>query len=443
MDRPECSTQRAIPRSVIAAFFTLLLVVFWAVTRVELLPDGAWRITSPHVIAGDEPHHLLVLNSILFDHDLELQDDYERANVGQDAGGVPLPDHHTILVNRRTGAHGIWIDDHWDPDFTPGPDVYEVSSHPVAYPALLAAFLFPFHPKMEDVQRDASLVMVVICWLGAIFTFLLARKVGMERGYALLATALLALASPWLAYARSFFVEPVIGLTAIIALYALEGERPLLAGGAAAAAAIFKPPFALIGGGFLIDRIQRKRWRDLIQIISVLSLCALALMTFNYWLARTPIISGNVGGVFSLHSNTAPDPSPLRHSLIGGSHGLFVWAPWTIFAIFPIALALFSVNRSPGFLHEMSLPIAMQVVIVTASNFGSGACYGPRYWVPYLPWMAVAAVHFFRSTGRIWKVALLLLVAVSIPISIAGALRYPQMFSRPPWFLWHVQRLQG
>jgi len=434
--------QEPISRHAVAAFFALLLVVFWAVTRVELLPDGRFEITSPHVIAGDEPHYLMVLNSILFDHDLELQDDYDRAAVGLDAGGIPLPDHHTILINRRLGKHGTWADNHWDPDLSPGPDVYEVSSHPMAYPALLAVFLFPFHPKMEDVQRDASLVMVLISWLGAIVTFLLARKVGMGRGDALFATALLALASPWLAYARSFFVEPVIGLTAAVALWALEGERPLLAGGAAAAAAIFKPPFALIGGGFAIDRIQRKLWRDLIELVSVLSVCALALVAFNYWLARTPIISGNVSGALSLHSNTAKDFSPLRNSFIGGAHGLIIWAPWTIFAIFSIGLALFSVNRSPGFLHEMSLPIAMQVVIVTASNFGSGACYGPRYWVPYLPWMAVAAVHFFRSTGRIWKVALLLLVAVSIPISIAGALRYPQMFSRPPWFLWHVQGLQ-
>src|SRR5208337_2464963 len=104
------------------------------------------------------------------------------------------------------------------------------------------------------VQRDASLVMVLVSWLGAIFTFLLARKVGMGTGYALLATALLALASPWLAYNRSFFVEPVIGLAAVISLYALEGERPILAGTAAAAAAIFKPPLAVIGAGFVIDR---------------------------------------------------------------------------------------------------------------------------------------------------------------------------------------------
>jgi hypothetical protein len=324
-----------------------------------------------------------------------------------------------------------------DPDFAPGPDVYEVSSHPVAYPALLAALIFPFHPKMEDVQRDASLVMVLICWLGAIFTFLLARKVGMGRGDALLATALLALASPWLAYARSFYAEPVIGLTAVIALYALEGEHPLLAGGAAAAAAIFKPPFAMIGGGFAIDRIQRKRWRELIQIVSVLGTFAVGLAIFNYWLARTPVISGNGTGPWPLGSDTAPNFFQLGDTFIGSEHGLFIWAPWTVFAIFPIGQAFCSVDSSPRFLREMSLPMAMQLVLLTASDFGPNACFGPRYWVPFLPWMAVAAANTFRSTRWTWRMIFLPLLVTSGVFSIVGALRYPQMFALSPWYLFH------
>jgi hypothetical protein len=89
-------------------------------------------------VSGDEPHYLLVLNSILFDHDLELQEDYERAKLGPDAGEIPLPDHHTIIVNRRTGEQSTWFENHWNPELAPGPDVYEASAHPVAYPALLA-----------------------------------------------------------------------------------------------------------------------------------------------------------------------------------------------------------------------------------------------------------------------------------------------------------------
>ena len=78
-----------------------------------------------------------------------------------------------------------------------------------------------------------------------------------------------------------------------------------MAATAAAAAAIFKPPFAVIGGGFAIDRIERRRWRDVIQLLAVLGFWGIALMAFNYWLARTPVISGNVSGPWPLGTNTA------------------------------------------------------------------------------------------------------------------------------------------
>jgi hypothetical protein len=429
--------------SVIAIFFVLLLVGFWAATRVELLPDRHMEITSPTVTSGDEPHHLMVVNSLLFDHDFELQDDYKRAETGMDAGGIPLLDHHTIIVNQRTGAHGTWFEHHLDPDLTPGPDVYEVSSHPMAYPALLAALIFPLHPKMDDVQRDASLAMVLICWLGAIFTFLLAREVGLGSGYALLATAVLALASPWLIYNRSFFAEPAIGLSAVIALYALESERPVLAGSAAAAAAFFKPPMAVIGVGFVIDRILRKRWREVIVLLSVLGLFGLILVTFNYWLARTLIISGNLSGPWPFGTNTAHDFRTLGETFIASENGLFIWAPWTIFAIFPIGKAFCSIDARPRFLREMSLPMAMQLAVLAASNFEVGSCVGPRYWVPFLPWMAVAAVYTIRSTGWSWKIIFLLLAIVSAAISIVATLRYPQMFSLSPWYLWHPEQFVG
>ena len=427
-----------IPNYVVAIFFALVLILFWAVTRIELLPDGSWQIVSPHVISGDEPHHLLVTNSLLFDHDFQLQNDYERAKSGLESGGVILPDHHTILVNRRDGRHGVWFDDHWDPDFQPGPDVYEVSSHPWAYPALLAAMVFPFRPRMDHVERDASGGVVVICWLGAIFTFLLARRVGMDRGDALFATALLACASPWLGYTRSFFAEPAIGLSAAISLWALEAERPYLTGAAAAAAAIFKPPLAVIGGGFGIDLAQRRRWHQLMQMLVVLIVAGLALVSINYYLARTPIISGNGTGPWPIGDDTAQNFGELADTFLGGAHGLFVWVPWSIFAVFPIGWAFCKADAAPRFLREMSIPMALQLLILSASNFGPAVCFGPRYWVPFLPWMAVAAVYTFRSSGWFWKGTFAVFAVVSLGFAIFGALRYPQMYAASPWYLWHA-----
>ena len=36
----------------------------------------------PGALLGDEPHYLLMLNSLIFDHDLQLQQDYQRVARG-------------------------------------------------------------------------------------------------------------------------------------------------------------------------------------------------------------------------------------------------------------------------------------------------------------------------------------------------------------------------
>ncbi len=81
--------------------------------------------------------------------------------------------------------------------------------------------------------------------------------------------------------------------------------------------------------------------------------------------------------------------------------------------------------------------------MLAASNFPVGTCLGPRYWIPFLPWMAVAAAYTFRSTGWTWRTVFLALVIVSAAFSILGALRYPQMFSLSPWYLWHTELFEG
>ena len=419
----------------IACYFLVVMVVLIVVTHVELLPTGHLSIASPHVTNGDEPHYLLVLNSILFDHDLELQDDYERANGGPETGGIELPDHHTILVNRHTRKHGIWFYDHWDPDLQPGPDVYEVSAHPVAYPALLAALIAPFRPKIENVQNDVNVVVILICWAATVLTFRLARQVGLGPGAALLAASLLVFASPWLAYSRSFFAEPAIGVSAVAALLALESDRPLLAALLAATAFLFKPSMGVIGAGFVIEQMVERRWPAAFGMALVLGVIGVGLLAFNYWLAATPIIAGTWSGPWPLGPNTATDLRPLKETLLGGPHGLLVWCPWTIFALLPLAVALCRPSLTPKVINHMRFPVSLHLALLSYWSIGPGACYGPRHWVPFLPWMAVAAVKVVHRSRIFWQIVFWMVTAVSIAISILGALRYPQLYSLSPWHL--------
>jgi len=425
----------------------LALLLIWGVSRAELAPGSHLKIVSPSAFSGDEPHYLIVVNSILFDHDLELQDDYERVRRGgleagrRGRGG--LPDHHTILVNRRTGHHALWMSSIAEPvigrpfgirnslpEFAPSPDVYEVPAHPVAFPALLALALAPFHPSINNVEPDVGFVLVLIAWAGTLATYLMARRGGFSRGPAILAAAVLLLASPWLPYCREYFPETTIGLTLALAIWAWSDDRPGLASFFAAGAAILKPSFAVVGAGFVIEAMRERRLRDAIRMAVILSICAVALCAFNYWLAGTPLISG--AGAWRPTANLRQ----LLDTLLEPSHGLLIFAPWTIFAVFAIAHAFDQFDADSAMLRRMAMPIVLYLILLVITPFGPDFCYGPRYWVAFLPWLAVGTMQAMRTANRKRRIACALLIGLAMAIAIPAALRLPQLYATPAWAAW-------
>ena len=218
-------------------------------------------------------------------------------------------------------------------------------------------------------------------------TFLIGRKVGMTQGTALGAALLLGLGSPWFAYARSYYSEPAIGLALALALYAFEADRLVLAALAVGAALWLKPPFALVGVGFVLELSWERRLRDAIVMSLVVGACGLALMSFNYWLARTFVISGAFGLLVAI------DFHSLYDTLFEPSHGLLIFAPWAVLALFPLGHALCREPSHSSLLRRMALPIALYLVLLVIDQLGPGFCYGPRYWIPFMPWLAIAAVE--------------------------------------------------
>ena len=424
--------------------FAIILFLYWGVTRIELTPVRNLTVVAPRVISGDEPHYLMVLNSILFDHDLELQDDYERVSrggleAGSTFAGAHL-DHHTILVNRRTGHHALalellpgnsWSIGQRDPEFATGPEVYEVSAHPVGFPALLAMLIAPFRPSLVDVQRDASNAVVLISWAGVLFTFLIGCRVGMTQGSALFAALLVGFGSPWFAYARSYYSEPAIGLALAVSLYALEEDYLVIASLAVGAALWLKPPFVLIGVGFVLERLWARRFRDAGVMSLVIGCCCLLLVLYNYWLARTLVISGN-GFLI------ARDFHSLYDTLLDPGHGLLIFAPWAVLALFPLGQALCTEPSRSSMLRRMALPIALYLILLVIDDQGPGTSYGPRYWIPFMPWLAIAAVETTSKSSHFRRILYAPLIVLGFAIAIPGALCYPDIFALPPSTAWHA-----
>jgi len=100
----------------------------------------------------------MITNSILFDHDLDLKDDYRRVTGGGSEAGALFRgremQHHTVVIDRLTGEHasGLRPAFRWrNPDgsyhpwmigigghLVPEAEVYEISSHPIAMSAIFA-----------------------------------------------------------------------------------------------------------------------------------------------------------------------------------------------------------------------------------------------------------------------------------------------------------------
>jgi len=423
-----------LKRNAVVPFFAVLLFSTWAISRVELIPGPEFKIVQPGPVSGDEPIYFATTLNILFNHRLAWD-------------GVAGPD--TLLVNRRTGRAYLWYTK--DPSFfTPAADYYTVSGHSCAYPLLLASCVMAFfhmegsHGSIQEALRDLFLVIVTIIWLGALITYAFARRIGMERWLAMLAVVVL-MSSPWLAYSKSFYTEPGIGLCLALALLALESGRPKLAALGSAAAMYLKSPFGLIGAGLILERLWSRRWREAIEMSGVLGVCGVALVGFNYWLARTPIIIGSTISVGAGNSEGSHPEVTLLHSLyqtmLGPGVGVMDCAPWTIFGF---AFLLFALFGKPSTLRRIAFPTALYGVGLVLSKTGPGTCYGPRYWVPMLPWLAIASVEGMRWLSWQRPITYLLrtgyaaAVILSAAMAIPAALRYPQMFNHPvtfyPWY---------
>jgi hypothetical protein len=259
---------------------------------------------------------------------------------------------------------------------------------------------------------------MLISWLGTAATYFVARVFGMGRKWAMLAVVIL-LASPWLAYSRAYFAESFIGLALILSLLMLVMKLPVLTAMWSALAAFLKPPFALSIVGYFIEQLRAKAWKNVIHIAVIFGVPILALMVFNYVVNGSPLVH-HIGWSFSFHN--------LYVALLKPSSGLLIFAPWAIFGLIGCARSFFS--RSPWLVisRHIAPAVFLYMVLLSLTGFGPGYSYGARYWVPFLPWLALATVQAMRRAGKYQRALCAALVVFSMAVAIPGALRYGQLF---------------
>ncbi len=425
--------------AVVVLYGLLGMVNYWP--KDALRPSYSIEFSWPVVTSGDEPIYLAIIHSLLFDHDIRLDNNYAQIAAGGNDGGSVFRGMdiggHSFLTNPATGAQVRCVYPCSPADYAavggPRDGLYQVPAHPVAYPLLMALLAWPFSPTPDNVEALVGIISIVIAIAGVVLTFAAARSADLAEPYAYLAAGLVGFASPWLVYMRSYYADPSIGLFLILAYLALRRGWMVLAAVGVAVAMAMKPVFVLFGALWIAERFLARDRRAAIVLAATLGGLGLALVAVNMATIGRPLASG------ALPLMWAKDLSSLWNTFFDLKYGLILFVPWTAIALAWGVAALFpqSGGGEPGAAsaaarRQIVLPVVGCTAVFAALAFGPGFCYGPRYYVPLFPLLAILAADFLAAHPVRWRQAAIVVLGIAgLVIAVSSAPQYHRLLSVP------------
>jgi hypothetical protein len=416
------------------------------------------ELAQPEVFGGDEPHYLIIISSIVKGGGISVGPMYRSVRQGSlDAGrsriGINL-DHHTLIRDTITGEGRLWSNvfgmytpvecptndpgcvgyariSQQFPDYTPvSPRFVELPTHPVPFPALLGTLLKAYGARGIQIEKGAIYIQVFLSWLAGIVTYFCGRRLGLSAGASVLAAALLYYASPWLEYSHQLYPATFMGLLLITALWALLSKRPWLSAPLVAVAAMQSEAFVLIFAGWTLALYFLKEKRRALVFAAASSVSLLATASISHWL---------IGKASIREMPFTLDPAVLLRTFIGPEGGVLLFIPWSV-AVFCFMAVSFIPGKtetpeSTRVLKVMAAGIIPVAGVYMIMPYTGQYCYGPRYWIPYVPWLALALMLGLRLyEGRKYyrwiRMGVLVMVGSSTVMSVASA-------AIPPYQTWH------
>lgn len=405
--------------AVLAPFYLLPLFV-------QVVPeDGTLRLRSsrPHVISGDEPHYLVAVTSLVADGDLDVTNNYDRAEfLGTEDAGKRFRHAH---LDRAVHLGG--------------------PTQPLAMPgliALLAAAALPFrgtrYVEAACVVAVAVLVLAAIAFLHRLLAALDPRRAGTT-------VLLLALGTPLWHYAGRLFPEALCVLALAVAIERLVvADAPLAAGVALGAGALAKLPFGVIPLAIACDLALRRDGRRLIRFIAGPAAALLLLFAYDTWLFGDPLRLPGTREFSLLDPRNIP--SGLGGLLFSETHGILLFSPLLLLAALGAARRGEPEGASPppspspyadpAGLARLLLLATLPYIAVICSyrNWHGGACYSARYLVPLLVALAIP-LHRRIARREGWSAGAALVLGWSLLVNAQAAFVPRAFFGGTPWGL--------
>jgi hypothetical protein len=370
------------------------------IVALVLFGTAAWQV-SPSVPGGDEPHYLVITQSLLLDGDLRIENNHRRGDYQEYFAGVLRPDY------LRRGRNG---------------EIYSI--HAPGISALVApAFLLAGYPGVVA-------FLVLVAALGSALLWHVTWLATRDAGAAWFGWAAVTLSATTIFHAFTVYPDGAGGTIVLSGVWALlRAEREqrdgatrltpwLLHGAALAVLPWLHTRFALLAGGLgalILLRLgaTREPAGKAAAFLAVPAVSALGWVGYFIALYGSPDPSAPYGGAreFSL----AYIPGGLSGLLFDQRFGLVANAPVLFFAI-PGFAALLARRRAapeadrPGS-RRLGLELLFVVVpyLLTVTNFAMwwGGWSAPaRFAAAVLPALAIpcaaAWLAIRAQTTRIW-----------------------------------------
>jgi hypothetical protein len=428
--------------------FRVILSVALLLPLIFSRGDGARPMVGlPLITSGDEPHYLVMIHSLLSDHDFDLSNNYANARRGSidiGAGRAFAPLDHQVSWYAADGSWHEWdktyeyLKDPGQPDgLAPMPSLRpgasaefatrpQYSQHPVGLPVLLAPFLYPFRGTVW-VEHLAITLTVVGTFLMALFLRQLFRALSDDMGMVNAAVVLAVLTSPTWHYSRSLFSEPWLTLFVVGALaLAVQRRGFFLAGCLIALGIQMKPPFALFALPLVVDRLLERDLKRAIAFAVPVSVSVALVLFENQVFFGAPTRSAQPW-------STGNPLVGITGLLFSWNHGLLLFAP----AVLVASLGWPSLFRAQRRIAWLAIAMAGSyfLLMATWSVWAGGHCYGPRLIAPVVPLLYLGIVQvlarFPQLTPRFQR-AVVAVCALSFVTSAIGALAHMGLWSKHP-----------
>lgn len=346
---------------------------------------------------GDEPHYLVISQTLLIYHSLDVTLDYSNGDYKTFYRGPLGPFQHTspnkwgeLLPLHSIGAPILW--------------------------------LIPF----AIAGRPGTLFFMAFVSLLIVFNvYFLLIALGIQRNYAFLTSLGVALASPVWVFSHYNFVEPIAALLSIYIMRVLfqERRRTLDILGSSVALGIFPwihirfALFEVVLCAFLLARVYQENRFSKIKpyLFALLPVIGMFLIfeayNFFVWGSLNPAIN-------QANSHETPFDAPFPHGLLG----LFLDEEYGLLPNFPIFLFLFggiilALKKKYLRFNILMLLLAVPYIVIIASFHNwSGAISPPARFMTVLapPLAFYLALALQKAGSRVLNVLFILFIGVSM-----------------------------